>query len=121
MTYLQLNRQIKQFKYMGSDASSVPSEVSEHGIEIGGQAAENRCLLQLFPIINGDRIKDTQDRVWQVVIMLKEVVELVCSPKISAAQVSFLQVHIQEYLETRKHLFPSEKLKPRHHYLLHYP
>lgn len=106
---------------MGSDASSVPSEVSERGIEIGGQADENWCLLQLLPIINGDRIKDTQDRVWQVVIMLKEVVELVCSPKISAAQVSFLQVHIQEYFETRKHLFPSEKLKPRHHYLLHYP
>lgn len=106
---------------MGSDASSVPSEVSEPGIKIGGQAAENWCFLRLLPIIIGDRIKDTQDQVWQVVIMLKEVVELVCSPKISAAQVSFLQVHVQEYLETRKHQFPSEKLKPKHHYLLHYP
>lgn len=53
--------------------------------------------------------------------MVKEVVELVCAPKISAAQVSFLQVNIQEYLETRKHLFPSDKLKPKYHYLLHYP
>lgn len=105
MTYQQLNQ---QFKYLGFDASSIPSEVSERGIAVGGQAAENLCLLRLFPIIIGDRIKDTQ--VWQLVIMLKEVAELVCVPKISAGQVSFLQVHIQEYLETRKHLFPSEKL-----------
>lgn len=121
LTYQQLNRQIKQFKYLGSDASSVPSEVSERGIKVGGQAAENWCLLRLLPIIIGDRIKDTQDQVWQLVIMLKEVVELVCAPKISAGQVSFLQVHIQEYLETRQYLFHSEKLKPKHHYLLHYP
>lgn len=121
MTYEQLNRQIKQFKYQGSDASSVPSEVNERGIKVGGQAAENWCFLRLLPIIIGDRIRETQDQVWQLVIMLKEVVELVCAPKISTSQVSFLQVHIQEYLETRRHLFPSEKLKPKHHYLLHYP
>lgn len=85
MSYQQLNRQIKQFKYLGPDASSVPADVSERGIKIGGQAAENWCLLRLLPIIIGDKIKDSQDEVWKVVIMLKEVVELVCAPKISTA------------------------------------
>lgn len=121
MTFQQLNRRIRQFMYLGSDGSSVPSDVVKRGKKIGGQAIQNWCLLRLLPIIIGDKIKDTQDQVWQLLIMLKKVVELVCSPKISAAQVSFLQVHIQEYLETRKHLFPSDKLKPKHHYLLHYP
>lgn len=121
MCNLTTAQPVDQFKYLGSDASSVPSEVSERGIKVGEQAAENWCLLRLLPVIIGDRIKDTQDQVWQLVIMLKEVVELVCALKISAGQVNFLQVHIQEYLETRKHLFPSEKLKPKHHYLLHYP
>lgn len=121
MTYSQLNRRVKQFKYLGSDASSVPSEVRERGIKLGGKTVENWCLLRLLPIIIVDKIKDTKDQVWQLAIMLKEVVEIVCAPKISAAQVSFLQVHIQDYLETRKHLFPSDKLKPKHHYLLHFP
>ena len=58
-------------------------------------------------IIIGDKIKDTQYQVWQLAIMLKEVVELVYAPKISAGQVSFLQVHTQECIETQKHLFPS--------------
>ncbi|KAI2643064.1 hypothetical protein H4Q32_029533 [Labeo rohita] len=92
MTFQQLNRRIRQFMYLGSDGSSVPSDVVKRGKKIGGQAIQNWCLLRLLPIIIGDKIKDTQD-----------------------------QVHIQEYLETRKHLFPSDKLKPKHHYLLHYP
>lgn len=43
MTYQQLNQQIKQFKLLGSDDSSVPSKVSERCIKIVGQAAENWC------------------------------------------------------------------------------
>lgn len=63
MTYQQLNQQIKQFRYLGSDASSVPPEVSERGIKVGGQATENWCLLRLLPIIIGDKIEDTQHQV----------------------------------------------------------
>lgn len=37
-TYSQLNRRIKQFSYQGSDGSSKPAEVSEKGMELGGQA-----------------------------------------------------------------------------------
>lgn len=119
-TYTQLNRRIMQFVYQGSDASSSPCQVSEKGKKIGGQAAENWCLLRLLPVIIGDKI-DPQDPTWQLVISLKELVELVCAPKITTAQVAYLNVLVVEYLETRKEMFPSDKLKPKHHYLTHYP
>lgn len=69
----------------------------------------------------GDKISDDQDNVWQLTMQLKEIVELVCAPKISVAQVTFLDILIQEYLETRRELFPVQNLKPKHHYIRHYP
>lgn len=120
-TYSQLNRRIKQFSYHGSDATSTPSEVAEKRDKIGGKATENWSLLRLLPILIGEKITDTDDPIWQLTIQLKELVELICAPKISHSQVALLSVLIVEYLETRKEMFPDCKLKPKHHYIVHYP
>lgn len=62
-----------------------------------------------------------QDNVWQVILQLKDIVDLICAQQISKAQVAYLDALIQEYLETRKALFPGINLRPKHHYLRHYP
>ena len=120
-TYPQLNRRIRQVSYQGSDASSAPPEVSEKGVRLGGQAAENWTLLRLLPIIIGEKIIDTGDDVWQLTVQLKELVEFICAPRISVSQVALLNVMVVDYLETRQRLFPAQKLRPKHHYLIHYP
>lgn len=86
---------------------------------IGGQACENWCFLRLLPVIIGDKV-DPHDPVWQLVIALKELVELVCAPTITTGQIAYLNVAVVEYLETRKAVFPSDHLKPKQHYLVHY-
>lgn len=103
----------------GSDSRSSPCQVNEKAKTVGGQAAENWCLLRLLPVTIGDKV-DPRDPVWQLMITLKELVELVCAPKITTAQVAYLNIVVVEYLETRKAVFPSDHLKPKHHYLLHY-
>lgn len=118
-TYTQLNRRITQFAYKDSNCNSCPAPVSEKANTIGGQAAENWCLLRLLPVIIGDKV-DPHDPVWQLVIALIELVELVCAPSITTAQIAYLNIVVSEYLETRKAVFPSDRLKPKHHYLLHY-
>ncbi|CAM4558223.1 unnamed protein product [Leuciscus chuanchicus] len=65
-TYTQLNRRITQFAYKDSDCNSCPAPVSEKANTIGGQAAENWCLLRLLPVIIGDKV-DPHDPVWQLV------------------------------------------------------
>lgn len=77
--------------------------------------------MRLLPLINGDNVKDTADDVWQLTLLLKDIVDLICAQKISVPQVAYLNVLIQEYLELRKTLFPETNLKPKHHYLRHYP
>lgn len=71
-------------------------------------------------MIIGKKITDKEDWIWQLTILLKELVELICAPPFLWL-VTFLNVLIPEYLQTRKYLFPSHKLKPKHHYLIHYP
>ena len=120
-TYSTLNRRIKQFKYCGSDASTKPSEVNPTAYKLSGQAIQNWNFLRLLPLIIGDRVRDTADDVWQLTMQLKDIVDMICAQKISVSQVAYLDVLIQEYLESRKALFPEINLKPKHHYLRHYP
>lgn len=74
--------------------------MNEKANTIGGQAAENWCLLRLLPVIIGDKV-DPRDPVWQLVIQLKELLERMCAPKITTAQIAYLNI-VVEYLETRK-------------------
>lgn len=120
-TYSILNRRINQFKYCASDASTKPCEVSPHGAKLSGQAVQNWNFLRLLPLIIGDKVKDTADNVWQLTLQLKDIVDMICAQKISVPQVAYLDVLIQEYLESRMALFPESGLKPKHHYLRHYP
>lgn len=107
-TYSELNRRIRQFTYQGSDSNSTPSKVSEKGVKLGGQAIENWCLLRFLPVIIGEKMADTEDPVWQLVVQLKEVVELICASTVSEPQTAFLNVQIRDYLEARKEMFPIQ-------------
>ena len=61
------------------------------------------------------------DTVWQLYISLKKIVELVCSPSIHQSQIVYLQSVIENYLDLRSTEFPDVNLRPKHHYLPHYP
>lgn len=116
-----MNRRIKQFKYCASDASAKPCEVNPQAAKVPGNAIQNWNFLRLLPLIIGDQVKDTADDVWQLTLQLKDIVDLICAQKISVPQIAYLDVLIQEYLDSRKALFPETNLKPKHHYLRHYP
>ncbi|XP_056623445.1 uncharacterized protein LOC130436632 isoform X2 [Triplophysa dalaica] len=120
-TYSILNRRIKQFKYSASDALSKPCTVSSNGVKLSGQAIQNWNFLRLLPVIMGDKVKEPMDDVWQLTLQLKDIVEMICAHRISLPDVAYLDVLIQEYLSCRFSLFPGHRLKPKHHYLRHYP
>ena len=120
-SYDQLNRDISRFKYLGSDTNNIPAEVSQKGEKAGGHAVQNWCLVRLLPLIVGERISDLDDEVWQLFLQLREIVEIVCAPKISCGQVAYLNAIISDYLDLRHSLFPDKVLKPKHHFLAHYP
>jgi hypothetical protein len=120
-SYETLNRKIRQFPYTSSDRNDQPAEVHVGGEKLGGHAVQNWCLLRLLPIILCDKIVDPDDYAWQLILSLRDITELVCAPKISEANIAYLNVLIQGYLHERKSRFPHKNLKPKHHFLAHYP
>lgn len=119
-TYTHLNRRIKQFQFKSTDASSKPCEVRPIALKLSGHAIQNWNFLRLLPLIIGDRVHEPQDKVWQLALQLKDIVDLTCAQTISRSQIAYLDVLIQEYLDSRKTLFPDNNLRPKHHYLSHY-
>lgn len=121
LTYSVLNRRIKQFKYKSTDALTKPCAVNSEVSKLSGQAVQNWNFLRLLPVLIGDKVENSEDEVWQLTLQLKDIVDLICAQKISSSQVAYLDILIQEYLELRKSLFPESPLKPKHHFLRHYP
>ena len=99
---------------------SKPPPVPANAIKLIGQAMEKRCLLRLFPLIVFDFIACKTDRVWLLLLQLREIFELACGPTISKTQVGYLDATVKAYLHNRKDYFPHKNLIPKHHFLAHY-
>lgn len=121
-TYTELNRRISQFKYLGNDAHDKPANVAHGTGKLSGHAVQNWCLLRLLPLLVGEKIANpTENEVWQLILQLRQIAELICAPVITVGQIAYLAVLIEEYIETKKMSFPSHPLKLKHHYMSHYP
>lgn len=116
-SYDVLNRRIVTFRGESRNKANV---LPTNGTKLGGHAAQNWWLLRFLPVLLHDKVRDPKDEVWQLVLLLRQVVELVCAPALSESQAAYMKVLIEEYIETRHLLFPLKKLRPKHHYLLHY-
>lgn len=101
-TYTQLNRIISTFKYLHNDSNSKPCEVRPDSEKLGGNAAQNWCLLRLLPLLVGDRIKNPlEDEVWQLCLQLREIAAMITAPKIDANQVAYFKVLLEQYIHSR--------------------
>jgi hypothetical protein len=119
MSYTYLNNSIKHFKFGGFDANDRPGIVSD-GKTVGGHAVQNWCLLRLLPLLVFGAV-DINSEAWELLLLLREVVELVCAPKVSHDQVLLLNRLVTLYVNERSKMFAQVALRPKHHYLLHYP
>lgn len=119
-TYDYLNNRISSSSYSARDLRNKPAKVASEGNKLGGHALQNHLLLKLLPLYVGAKMKDTADPVWQLVLSFTEIVDLLMAPKITPAQVAYLKVLIEEYVICRFNLFSEAKLRPKHHYMLHY-
>lgn len=113
-SYVELNNRINHFRYLGSNANNKPSDVNPGSDKLSGHAVQNCCLLRVLPVLIGDKIHNPMDN------DVRQIVELICAPKITTGQIAYLKVLIEEYLLSRTESFPDQPLKPKHHYLMHY-
>lgn len=68
----------------------------------------------------GDRIPE-DDSAWQVLMTLKDIVELVMAPVHTNESIGYLESKISEHRYRYLNVFPNQTVKPKHHFLEHYP
>ncbi|KAL2078046.1 hypothetical protein ACEWY4_025731 [Coilia grayii] len=121
-TLQDLNKAIKSFPYQHSDKVDRPHPIpsfSSRGT-IGGNGHENHALLRLLPILIGHNIPEG-DMFWEILMALKDVVDLAVSHKFTEETLQYMSCKISEHRQILQEVFPNLMLRPKHHFLEHYP
>ncbi|KAJ8671567.1 hypothetical protein QAD02_002826 [Eretmocerus hayati] len=121
ITLKELNHRIDTFPYSAEDRCDKPCTIQKLTGKLTGGACQIWNFLRILPILIGDKIDDYTDDTWRCLLLLGEIVEIICSPTIHKSCIPYLDTLIQEYLYLRELSFPDHRLRPKHHYLTHYP
>lgn len=118
-----LNTKIRTFPYQHFDKIDKPQPIPKSFVaklSIGGNGHENSALLRLLPLMIGSKVPEG-DETWDIIMNLKEIVQLVLSPSFTEESLQYLQTKISDHRQALKAVFPDFNLRPKHHYIEHYP
>lgn len=119
LTYCEMNSALSNFRYKSYDSLDKPPVINFKSEKVSGHAVQNWTLIRNLPLIMKDYLKDPSDPVWQLVLLLKNIVAHICAPSITSDQICYLEGLVEEYIEHLSSLGVSN-LRPKHHFLLHY-
>lgn len=120
-TLQDLNERIKYFDF-GYSEKNIPPPIKEEHLKNGciiQSAAEMMCLVRNFRFFVGDMIPE-DDTVWEYYTLLFEITEIAYSTIISTPLVELFTTLVEECLYLYVTIYKME-LKPKFHFLLHYP
>lgn len=86
---------------------------------LGGNFPVDWTLLKLLPFMIGDTIPE-DDKTWQILLDLKEIVGLLASRHFSYMRLSYLECKISDHRCLLKEVFPNFHFLPKHHFLEYY-
>lgn len=118
-----LNYAIQNFPYRFKDKTNRPQKIQERFKttgSIGGNGHENLSLLRLLPLMVGHLVPEN-DKTWGIILDLKLIVELISLSVFTTPTICFLESKISDHRNLLLEVFPNFTLKPKHHYLEHYP
>ena len=113
------NTILAKFAFTGTDKVNTPSPIPADG-NIKQTICKMWCLFRLLPLMIGDRVPPG-DRTWQFYLQLRSIVEYLTAKRLKRGQVEVLRDLIDDYMLERLSLWPEVPIKPKEHYMLHYP
>lgn len=122
ITFDGLNSRIKAFPYKYSDKVNKPHQITKASFgsrRISGNGHENWSLLRLLPLLIGSRIPE-QEPSWEILMDLKEIVEIIVTNTISEEILCYLESKISDHRKLLLDTFPDFKFLPKHHFIEHY-
>ena len=83
-------------------------------------AAETWAFFRYLPLAVGE-VVPKDNKVWKMFINLQEIVDLVMAPKHTLASLDYYEELYAYFLKHFKKLFTAINIKPKMHFLLHFP
>ncbi|CAD6224836.1 GSCOCG00005577001-RA-CDS [Cotesia congregata] len=119
-----LNRRITLFDYGISEKSSKPPNIttdstSEFKLKIKMSASEMTCFVRYLGLMIGDLVPRNH-KVWDVWIQLRYIISMITSPVVYQSMIIKLKSWISKFLILQTQTF-NWKIKPKAHFLTHYP
>ena len=118
-----VNAAISSFNYSPIDQHNKPQVlkiISNTTFKVKQTACEMWNLIRLFPLLFGEHIP-TGNKVWNLCISFCQVVGRLCAVTFTRGDLAILQFLIDSFLGRCASLFPDVNLKPKAHFLRHYP
>ena len=112
ITIDELNERISSFDYGYQNDSNKPAPIQ--------RSRQIWCLARNLPLLIGGLIPD-EDEHCGLFCDLLEIMRIIFAPTVSANQVAYLQVLIQNHHEKFKELYPDCSITPKMHYMIHMP
>lgn len=116
-----LNCRMYMFNY-GPDVNNKPPSVTREILKMKKlkmTASEMIVFVKYFGLFVGDIVAE-DDEFWQLYLHLYDVFDIIYSRRLTIGDVTILQNIVSEHHKLYMKL-TGETLKPKHHFLLHYP
>lgn len=120
-----LNSRITSFDYSTTDSKNKPSPISFSKLQqpdgaSGQTASQMWCLVRNLPLLVGDKVSEGHPY-FELLLQLLDCMDFIFCPEITTEETFFLKHLIKEHHEYFLELFPDRTLKPKHHFMTHYP
>ena len=96
------------------------SQVQVKSKKVKMSVSESLCLLRNIGVLIGDKVPD-QNPFWKLVVGLKSILDIFDFLVINQGLIIILQKLIKQYLNRPSGIFPANSIKPKHHFIIHYP
>ncbi|XP_072181468.1 uncharacterized protein [Diadema setosum] len=119
-----LNARLLSFNYGFQEKQNKPCPISRTSLRspdgaAGQNAGQMVCLMTHIALILSDLVPE-DDPHWELLIVLLECLDIICSPVIGRGDTLYLEELIRDHHTVFLQLFPERHLKPKHHHMLHY-
>ncbi|XP_046612692.1 uncharacterized protein LOC124301549 [Neodiprion virginianus] len=120
-TLEELNFRIKYFKFPST--ANVPPLITLENLKVKQlrmSASEMKCFIMHLGLLIGDLIPQENNPHWELHKLLRQIVSISLQTFISSEYIDLLTSLIEEHHLLYLSLF-GNTLKPKHHFMLHYP
>lgn len=117
-----LNARLQHFDMQKEFGKNKPISIPEKALKsqhLVISASEMVFLIENLGILIGDLITINHEA-WELYLLLREIVEIVMNPSITKTMTQLLETLLEEHHSLYMKIF-AEPLKPKHHFLIHYP